>query len=230
MSEPRRVLLAGATGLIGSRGDGAGDRPAVAAADRADPARGADAARRADGDARRRSAGLARGGRRDRARGGDLRARHDHARRRAARRRSARSITTSCCRSPRRRKRGRGGQLRARLLGRRRCRTARRSTCGSRARSRPRVTKLRFRRLDILRPGLLRGSRGGDRAAAERLGDPRQPADRPAAARRQAAVPLDRRAHRRRGGDPVRAREGARALVHDNDAIRRAARRLEGHA
>src|SRR5690606_7438173 len=42
--------------------------------------------------------------------------------------------------------------------------------------------------------------------------DPRQPACGPAAPRRQAALPLDRRAHRRRGRAPVLAREGPRTL------------------
>ena len=139
MSEPRRVLLVGATGLVGTRVMEAARRAPVAAARRADPARGADAARRADGDDGRRSRRAGReavaaiapdavicalgttwraGGQR----GGVPRGRP---RPRAAR-------------WPRRAREARGGEFRARLVGRRRRRTARRSTCGSRARSRPR--------------------------------------------------------------------------------------------
>ena len=92
------------------------------------------------------------------------------------------------------------------------------------------VAKLRFRRLDILRPGLLRGPRGGDRRPLERLGI--------------VASPLtDRLLHgMRRGFRSIEAAtvaeaalQGAREkaagrFVHDNDGIRRLARRLEPDA
>jgi len=92
------------------------------------------------------------------------------------------------------------------------------------------VTKLRFRRLDILRPGLLRGSRAQFGRPLEMLG--------------KLASPLtDMLLH----GDNRRFRSIDAKLVaaaalqcahekaqgrwqHDNDSIRRYTRRLEGHA
>ena len=88
------------------------------------------------------------------------------------------------------------------------------------------LAKVGFRRLDVLRPGLLRGARGGDRRPAERLGiavSPvtdlllhggwRQFRSIPARTVAEAALSL---AMRRAGG----------RFHHDNDAIRRAAREL----
>lgn len=89
------------------------------------------------------------------------------------------------------------------------------------------VSKLDFKRLDILRPGLLRGARGGDRRVLERLAI--------------LASPLtDHLLHgKRRGQRSIDARvvaaaalqfaweQGAGHFIHDNDAIRRAAGRLE---
>ena len=92
------------------------------------------------------------------------------------------------------------------------------------------VTKLRFRRLDILRPGLLRGSRQNGMRPLEILG-------------RMASPLTDQLLH----GDSrryrsIEARTVAEAAVqcarekpqgrwqHDNDSIHRYARRLDGHA
>lgn len=92
------------------------------------------------------------------------------------------------------------------------------------------VTKLKFRRLDILRPGLLRGSRPNGLRPLEILG-------------RMASPLTDQLLH----GDSrrfrsIEARAVAEAAVqcsrekaqgrwqHDNDSIRRYARKLEGHA
>lgn len=90
------------------------------------------------------------------------------------------------------------------------------------------VTKLRLRRLDILRPGLLRGSRVGSTRPLETLG--------------KLASPLtdlflhgDNRRFRSIDAKTVAsaaihcACEKAQGRwIHDNDAIRRAARRLDG--
>ena len=88
------------------------------------------------------------------------------------------------------------------------------------------ITRIRFPRLDILRPGLLLGARGKDRRPAERLaqlaapvtnlflhGKFRQHRAIPAQTVAQAALALARR--------PARGR-----FVHDNEAILRAARSL----
>ncbi|MBX7483670.1 NAD(P)H-binding protein [Qipengyuania qiaonensis] len=88
------------------------------------------------------------------------------------------------------------------------------------------LTKIRFGRLDILRPGLLRGTREGDRRPAERLGivaapivnlflhgKYRQYRGIRAEVVAQAALALAKRAARGR-------------FVHDNDAIERAAKTL----
>ena len=88
------------------------------------------------------------------------------------------------------------------------------------------LTKIRFPRLDILRPGLLRGKRENDRRTAERLGI--------------AAAPLTNmlmhgkyRQYRAIHAETVAqaalalAKSAARGrFVHDNDAILRAAKRL----
>jgi len=88
------------------------------------------------------------------------------------------------------------------------------------------LTKIRFGRLDILRPGLLRGKREDDRRPAERLGivaapianmflhgKYRQYRGIKAEVVAQAALALAKRAARGR-------------FVHDNDAIQRAAKTL----
>jgi len=90
------------------------------------------------------------------------------------------------------------------------------------------LTRLKFRRLDILRPGLLRGPRANDRRPLERLA--------------MLASPLvdlllhgDKRRYRSIGARIVaaaalqltREKAGGR-FVHDNDSIVRAARRLGG--
>ncbi len=90
------------------------------------------------------------------------------------------------------------------------------------------VRKLRFHRLDILRPGVLRGPRSGDRRAGERLailfspladlflhGDRRR--FRSIDARRVARAALDAAKEKARG-----------TFVHDNEAIARLERRLDG--
>jgi len=90
------------------------------------------------------------------------------------------------------------------------------------------VTKLRFRRLDILRPGLLRGPRANDRRPLERLGIVASPvADlflrgdkaryRSIDARVVAAAAIQC-AHEKAQG----------RFVHEHEAILRVARRLEG--
>ncbi|HEU4650477.1 MAG TPA: NAD-dependent epimerase/dehydratase family protein [Croceibacterium sp.] len=89
------------------------------------------------------------------------------------------------------------------------------------------VTKLRFRRFDILRPGLLRGARANDRRPLERLamiaspltdlllfGDKRRYRSIDARAVAAAALQLSRE-------------KAAGRFVHDTDSILRAARRLE---
>ena len=92
------------------------------------------------------------------------------------------------------------------------------------------VTKLKFRRLDILRPGLLRGSRPNGMRPLEILG--------------RAASPLtDMLLHgdsrRYRSIDARTVAEAAAQCArekpqgrwqHDNDSIHRYARRLDGHA
>ena len=88
------------------------------------------------------------------------------------------------------------------------------------------LTKLRFNRLDILRPGLLRGKRENDRRIGERIGIAAAPVANlllhgkyrqyraiEANTVAQAAIALAKSAARGR-------------FVHDNDAILRAAKRL----
>jgi uncharacterized protein YbjT (DUF2867 family) len=90
------------------------------------------------------------------------------------------------------------------------------------------LRKLRFYRLDILRPGLLRGPRGGDRRPGERLAIVVSP-----------LINLFLHGQRRRFR-AIDARLVARAalegskekmrgtFIHDNDAIARLERRLDG--
>lgn len=88
------------------------------------------------------------------------------------------------------------------------------------------LAKVRFERLDILRPGLLRGRRGDDRRLAERLMIAASPAAdlllhgrframRSIAAERVAEAAL-----------ALALRKAAGRFVHDNEAILRAARSL----
>lgn len=88
------------------------------------------------------------------------------------------------------------------------------------------LAQLRFGRLDILRPGLLRGPRGGDRRLGERIGVALSPV---------ADLLLHGKYRAMRSISAERVAEAALALamhkaagrfVHDNDAIMRAARRL----
>lgn len=90
------------------------------------------------------------------------------------------------------------------------------------------LTKLRFRRLDILRPGLLRGPRAGDSRPLERLAMLAGP---PA----NLLLHGDRRRYRSIDARTVAAaalqltgEKAAGRFVHEYDAIVRAARRLEG--
>jgi uncharacterized protein YbjT (DUF2867 family) len=92
------------------------------------------------------------------------------------------------------------------------------------------VAKLRFRRLDILRPGLLRGPRGGDRRPLERLGIIASPLT-------DLLLRGARRGFRSIQAETVAeaALQGAREkaagrFVHDNDGIRRLAGRLGARA
>jgi uncharacterized protein YbjT (DUF2867 family) len=90
------------------------------------------------------------------------------------------------------------------------------------------LAKLRFRRLDILRPGLLRGRRTGDRRPLERLAQLAAPL---------ADLALHRSKRRYRSIDAsvvaaaalqLTGEKAAGRFVHEHDAIVRAARRLGG--
>lgn len=88
--------------------------------------------------------------------------------------------------------------------------------------------KLRFRRLDILRPGLLRGRRTGDRRPLERLAILASPvSDLLLHGARQRYRSIDARAVAAAALQLTREKAAGR-FVHDNDSILRAARRLEG--
>jgi uncharacterized protein YbjT (DUF2867 family) len=89
------------------------------------------------------------------------------------------------------------------------------------------VAKLKFRRLDILRPGLLRGPRSGQLRPLERMGIVASPLT-------DLLLHGPRRGFRSIAAETVAeaalqaAREKAAGrFVHDNDGIRRLARRLE---
>jgi uncharacterized protein YbjT (DUF2867 family) len=90
------------------------------------------------------------------------------------------------------------------------------------------VTKLRFRRLDILRPGLLRGPRVNDPRVLERLAMLASPVS-------DLLLHGDKRRYRSIGARTVALaalqlsnEKAAGRFVHENDSILRAARRLEG--
>lgn len=89
------------------------------------------------------------------------------------------------------------------------------------------LRKLGFHRLDILRPGLLRGPRSGDRRLLERLGIVLSPlADLFLHGPRRQFRSIDARIVARAALQA--AREKARGtFVHDNEALRRLERRLE---
>jgi uncharacterized protein YbjT (DUF2867 family) len=92
------------------------------------------------------------------------------------------------------------------------------------------LRKLRFYRLDILRPGLLRGPRPGDRRARERLAAVISPlANLFLHGARRPLRSIDARTVARAA--LAGAREKARGtFVHDNDGIHRLERRLDGFA
>ena len=92
------------------------------------------------------------------------------------------------------------------------------------------VRQLGFHRLDILRPGLLRGPRGGDRRPGERLAILASPlTDLFLQGSRRRLRSIDARRVARAALQC--AREKARGtFVHDNDSILRAERRLDGSA
>lgn len=88
------------------------------------------------------------------------------------------------------------------------------------------LAKVGFHRLDILRPGLLRGRRGGDRRPAERLGILASPLVDPflnGSLRRYRSIPAQLVAE---GALGLAMRKAQGRFVHDNDGIRRAAREL----
>jgi len=90
------------------------------------------------------------------------------------------------------------------------------------------VAKLRFRRLDILRPGLLRGPRGGERRIAERLGILASPlADRLLHGDKRRFRSIDARIVAAAAIQCAHEKAQGR-FIHDNDSIRRSARRLAG--
>ncbi len=88
------------------------------------------------------------------------------------------------------------------------------------------LTKMWKGRLDVLRPGLLRGKRGGDRRIAERLGMLVSPLVNPlltGSKRSYRAIDADTVA---RAALYLAMRPARGRFVHDNDAIYRAARSL----
>ena len=90
------------------------------------------------------------------------------------------------------------------------------------------LAKLRFRRLDILRPGLLRGSRTADRRPLEWLAQLAAPvADLVLHGERRRYRSIDARVVASAALQLTREKAAGR-FVHEHDAIVRAARRLEG--
>ena len=93
-----------------------------------------------------------------------------------------------------------------------------------------RLRKLGFRRLDILPPGLLRGPRKGDRRLAERAGILLSPlANLALQGSRRPYRAIDARLVARAALQCVHER-AAGTFVHDYDSIRRLAKRFEGGA
>ena len=92
------------------------------------------------------------------------------------------------------------------------------------------VRQIGFHRLDILRPGLLRGPREGHRRLGERLALIASPlADLVLHGSRRRLRSIDARSVARAAIQFARDKAPG-AAVHDNDAILRAARRLDGAA
>ena len=92
------------------------------------------------------------------------------------------------------------------------------------------LAKLKFRRLDILRPGLLRGPRGGERRPLERLGILASPLlDLVLHGDKRRFRSIDARIVAAAALQAAREKAAGR-FIHDNDAIHRLARRLEGAA
>lgn len=86
------------------------------------------------------------------------------------------------------------------------------------------LAKVGFKRLDILRPGLLRGARGGDRRPGERIGIALSPVTDVflrGGMSRFRSIPARTVAEAALG---LSMRKAAGRFVHDNDGIRRAAR------
>ena len=89
------------------------------------------------------------------------------------------------------------------------------------------LAKLKFRRLDILRPGLLRGRRVHDRRPLERLAQLASPlADLLLHGNKRRYRSIDARTVAAAALQITREKAAGR-FVHDNDSIARAARRLE---
>lgn len=92
------------------------------------------------------------------------------------------------------------------------------------------VSKLRFKRLDIVRPGLLRGKRDGDIRPLERLGILASPlTDHLLRGSRRGLRSIDLHAVAVAALQCAREKAAGR-FVHDNAGIRRAVLRLEGKA
>lgn len=90
------------------------------------------------------------------------------------------------------------------------------------------VGKLGLRRVDILRPGLLRGPRGGDRRPLERLGILASPlTDLLLQGKRRGFRSIEGVRVAEAALQATREKAAGR-FVHDNDGIMRLARRLEG--
>jgi len=90
------------------------------------------------------------------------------------------------------------------------------------------LTRLRLRRLDVLRPGLLRGKRGGDRRFGERLAILASPlTDRLLHGDKRRFRSIDARIVAAAAIQCANEKAQGR-FVHDNDSIHRAARRLAG--
>ena len=88
------------------------------------------------------------------------------------------------------------------------------------------LIKMKFRRLDIMRPGLLRGPRGNDRGLGERIGIVASPV---IDLLRQGGLSQNRSIRARdvaRGILQLAREKAAGRFIHDNEAIHRAARRL----
>lgn len=90
--------------------------------------------------------------------------------------------------------------------------------------------KLKFKRLDILRPGLLKGKRDGDRRLLERLGILASPlTDHLLRGSRRSLRSIDVRVVALAALQCAREKAAGR-FIHDNAGIRRAVLRLEGKA